>query len=146
MLADVNGVLGKSPYGRSLKNISEESFNSLRDGSAGWEFAENTADFEKWAEGNVEADKKHFGLAPVASTLQQGRDGNPEDGARPSRRTRTTTARRRPAPPSAPASWAQASWLPYSAPSPRSCSLSAWSRLTSLLCRRCSAKHYSTMH
>ncbi|WP_408929793.1 alkaline phosphatase [Corynebacterium axilliensis] len=62
--------------------ISEESFNSLRDGSAGWEFAENTADFEKWAEGNVEADKKYFGLAPVASTLQQGRDGNP-DAAEP---------------------------------------------------------------
>ncbi len=62
--------------------ISEESFTSLRDGSAGWEFAENTADFEKWAEGNVEADKKYFGLAPVASTLQQGRDGNP-DAAEP---------------------------------------------------------------
>ncbi|MCQ9676972.1 alkaline phosphatase [Corynebacterium sp. BF-R-2] len=62
----------------NYKYLSEESFNSLRDGSAGWEFAENTADFEKWAEGNVEADKKYFGLAPVASTLQQGRDGNPE--------------------------------------------------------------------
>ena len=62
----------------NYKYISEESFKSLRDGSAGWEFAENTADFEKWAEGNVEADKKYFGLAPVASTLQQGRDGNPE--------------------------------------------------------------------
>ncbi|MTD96439.1 hypothetical protein FNY88_06370 [Corynebacterium guaraldiae] len=48
--------------------------------------------------------------------------------------------------PSAPASWAQALWLPCSAPSPHSCSLSAWSRLTSPLCRRCSAKHYSTMH
>lgn len=62
----------------AYKYISEESLKSLRDGSAGWEFAENTADFEKWAEGNVEADKKYFGLAPVASTLQQGRDGNPE--------------------------------------------------------------------
>lgn len=62
----------------NYKYISEDSFKSLRDGSAGWEFAENTADFEKWAEGNVEADKKYFGLAPVASTLQQGRDGNPE--------------------------------------------------------------------
>ena len=62
----------------NYKYISEESFKSLRDGSAGWEFTENTADFEKWAEGNVEADKKYFGLAPVASTLQQGRDGNPE--------------------------------------------------------------------
>lgn len=66
----------------NYKYISEESFKSLRDGSAGWEFAENTADFEKWAEGNVEADKKYFGLAPVASTLQQGRDGNP-DAAEP---------------------------------------------------------------
>lgn len=66
----------------NYKYISEESFNSLRDGSAGWEFAENTADFEKWAEGNVEANKKYFGLAPVASTLQQGRDGNP-DAAEP---------------------------------------------------------------
>ena len=62
----------------NYKYISEESFKSLRDGSAGWEFTENTADFEKWAEGNVEADKKYFGLAPVASTLQQGRDGDPE--------------------------------------------------------------------
>ena len=62
----------------NYKYISEESLKSLRDGSAGWEFTENTADFEKWAEGNVEADKKYFGLAPVASTLQQGRDGNPE--------------------------------------------------------------------
>lgn len=38
--------------------------------------------FEKWTEGNVEADKKYFGLASVASTLQQGRDGN-SDAAEP---------------------------------------------------------------
>ena len=60
----------------NYKYISEDSFKSLRDGSAGWEFAENTADFEKWAEGNVEADKKYFGLAPVATTLQQNRSGD----------------------------------------------------------------------
>ncbi|MBD0852862.1 hypothetical protein CU043_01135 [Corynebacterium striatum] len=92
MLADVNSVLGKFPYGHSLKNISEQAIS-------------------------------HGKSAGVVNSVPFSH-----------------------ATPSAPASWAQALWLPCSAPSPHSCSLSAWSRLTSPLCRRCSAKHYSTMH
>ncbi len=58
----------------SYEYTTEENLAKLRDGSAGWEFAENTETFEKWANGEVEEGKKYFGLAPVATTLQQHRD------------------------------------------------------------------------
>ncbi|WP_293769407.1 alkaline phosphatase [uncultured Corynebacterium sp.] len=55
--------------------ISKENLAAMRAGSLGWEFTDNSADFEKWANGEVEANKKYFGLAPVHTTLQQNRDG-----------------------------------------------------------------------
>ncbi|QCB27427.1 alkaline phosphatase [Corynebacterium endometrii] len=58
--------------------LSQADFESLKNGSAGWQYVEAKESFEALANGDVEADKKYFGLAPVSTTLQQARAGAAE--------------------------------------------------------------------
>lgn len=55
--------------------ISETDFNAVSNGETDFTYVEDNADFEALANGEVDEDAKYFGLAKVASTLQQGRDG-----------------------------------------------------------------------
>ncbi|MBD8030592.1 alkaline phosphatase [Corynebacterium gallinarum] len=55
--------------------ISETDFNAVSNGDTDFTYVEDNADFEALANGDVEDDAQYFGLAQVASTLQQGRDG-----------------------------------------------------------------------
>ena len=57
------------------KYLSEEVYNKLSSGESDWNYAETKEQFEALAQGEVAAGEKYFGLAPVASTLQQGRTG-----------------------------------------------------------------------
>ena len=57
------------------KYLSEEVYNKLSSGESDWNYAETKEQFEALAQGDVAAGEKYFGLAPVASTLQQGRSG-----------------------------------------------------------------------
>ena len=63
-----------NPRSAKYEYISEESFNAVSNGETDFKYVEDNADFESLAAGNVE-DEQYFGLAKVASTLQQGRDG-----------------------------------------------------------------------
>ena len=54
--------------------ISEEAQDRLESGDTGFDYFDDSATFEDLAAGNVSSDR-YFGLAPVATTLQQNRDG-----------------------------------------------------------------------
>ncbi|GAB3595655.1 Alkaline phosphatase 3 precursor [Corynebacterium faecale] len=54
--------------------LSEEDFTAVSTGETDFTYVEDNADFEALANGDVE-DTQYFGLAKVASTLQQGREG-----------------------------------------------------------------------
>lgn len=55
--------------------IAEAEHNSLVAGETDFEYFDNDEAFAALANGEVEADTRYFGLAQVASTLQQGRSG-----------------------------------------------------------------------
>ncbi|AOS63945.1 alkaline phosphatase [Actinoalloteichus hymeniacidonis] len=61
--------------------LSEGTWNRLQDGQTGFELVEEKSDFEAIATGE-RVPEKYFGLAQVASTLQQARSGH-VDGALP---------------------------------------------------------------
>ena len=54
--------------------ISEDAQDRLESGDTGFEYFDDSASFADLAAGNVSSDR-YFGLAPVATTLQQNRDG-----------------------------------------------------------------------
>ncbi|MFC0250079.1 alkaline phosphatase [Citricoccus parietis] len=58
-------------------HISEEDYQRVAGGETDWDFMDTQADFEALANGEVETDQV-FGLAPVATTLQQAREGEGE--------------------------------------------------------------------
>ena len=57
------------------KYLSEEVYNQLSSNESDWDYVESKQQFEALAQGDVHAGEKYFGLAPVASTLQQARSG-----------------------------------------------------------------------
>lgn len=57
----------------SYRYISETDYDALADGSAGWELVESEADFEALTDGDTP--ERVFGIAEVATTLQQSRPG-----------------------------------------------------------------------
>lgn len=71
LYSDDNEQLAEPEYGY----IGEEEYNRLVEGDTEFEFFDNDEQFESLAAGNVEDTARYFGLAQVASTLQQGRDG-----------------------------------------------------------------------
>lgn len=58
------------------KYITEETYNKVANGETDWSLVTDQADFESLAKAANKDAKKVFGLAPVANTLQQGRDGS----------------------------------------------------------------------
>lgn len=58
--------------------LGQKDFESLKDGSAGWNYVESKESFEALANGQVKEGEKYFGLAPVSTTLQQAREGAAE--------------------------------------------------------------------
>lgn len=72
-LYDDNGAALSTP---EYKYISEETYNSVTAEDSDWNVVTDQADFESLAAGVASGDEQYFGLAPVASTLQQGRDGD----------------------------------------------------------------------
>lgn len=65
----------------SYDYISEESYSAVSSGDTDWDYMDSKDEFEALANGDVSSDKV-FGLAPVATTLQQNRSGDSE-GALP---------------------------------------------------------------
>ena len=61
----------------SYDYIAEDTYNAVANGETDWDYVESKSDFEALANGEVETDKV-FGLAQVATTLQQGRGGDSE--------------------------------------------------------------------
>ena len=57
--------------------ISEESYNAVSQGNTDWDYMDSKGEFEALANGETTSDKV-FGLAPVATTLQQNRSGDSE--------------------------------------------------------------------
>ena len=57
--------------------ISEDTFNAVSNGQTDWDYIETKSDFEALANGSASSDKI-FGLAQVATTLQQNRPGDSE--------------------------------------------------------------------
>lgn len=55
--------------------ITEEDFNAVKNGKHGWSYLESKDSFEALAAGEVTEGVRYFGLAPVATTLQQAREG-----------------------------------------------------------------------
>lgn len=68
---DSNNLLAEPDFGY----ISEADFEAVTAGETAFTYFEDDADFAALANGEVEEDTQYFGLAQVASTLQQGRDG-----------------------------------------------------------------------
>lgn len=54
--------------------IAEDTFNAVSNDETDWDFIDTKSDFEALATGSMDSDKV-FGLAPVETTLQQGRSG-----------------------------------------------------------------------
>ena len=69
--SDDNVELGTADY----RYIAEAEYNSLVAGETDFEYFDNDEAFAALAAGEVEADTRYFGLAQVASTLQQSRSG-----------------------------------------------------------------------
>lgn len=61
----------------SYDYIAEDTYSAVANGETDWDYVESKSDFEALANGEVETDKV-FGLAQVATTLQQGRGGDSE--------------------------------------------------------------------
>ena len=61
----------------SYDYISKESYNAVSSGNTDWDYVETKDDFQALANGDVTSEKV-FGLAQVATTLQQGRSGDSE--------------------------------------------------------------------
>jgi|GEM_PF-189583 len=61
----------------SYDHISESSYEAISSGSTDWDYLDTKDGFEKLAAGDMSAEKV-FGLAPVATTLQQNRSGDSE--------------------------------------------------------------------
>ena len=59
----------------SYDYISEATYNEVSQGNTDWDYIDSKADFEALADGSMESDKV-FGLAQVATTLQQARSGD----------------------------------------------------------------------
>ncbi len=74
LYSDDNELLAEPNYGY----IGEEEYNRLVEGDTDFEFFDNDEQFESLAAGNVEENARYFGLAQVASTLQQARSGEAE--------------------------------------------------------------------
>lgn len=55
--------------------IGQQDFESLKNGTSGWQYLEAKSAFESLANGDVQAGERYFGVAPVNTTLQQARDG-----------------------------------------------------------------------
>lgn len=62
----------------SYDHISEETYNAVSSGDTDWDYMDSKGEFEALASGETTSDKV-FGLAPVATTLQQARSGDSED-------------------------------------------------------------------
>ena len=67
---DDNAAARESNY----EYISEEGQERLESGDTEFEYFDDSETFDELAAGNVSSDR-YFGLAPVATTLQQNRDG-----------------------------------------------------------------------
>lgn len=71
MYDNTNRPLAKANY----RYISAEDYWEVSSGATDWTYVESQDEFQALADGVVEGDTQYFGLAPVASTLQQGRAG-----------------------------------------------------------------------
>jgi len=62
----------------SYDYIAEDTYNAVSNGETDWDFIDTKSDFEALASASMDSDKV-FGLAPVATTLQQNRSGDSTD-------------------------------------------------------------------
>lgn len=72
LYSDDNELLETADY----TYISEQTYNEVVENDSKWNVVTDQAEFDALARGEVVDGQQYFGLAPVASTLQQGREGD----------------------------------------------------------------------